>query len=333
VFGLGWFVLFAVGAIVLQGEPPAYDASLAEVRQFFSDNSTRFLIGDYLAGLAFLLLFLPFVVGLRSLLGAAEGGPQIASRLMLVGGLATVLIGDTATVFQDTLALGAANPELQDTTLRAFLYANAAAIAAIGLPAAVFTFAASVVIWTTAVLWRWLAVLDVLAGVLLAVGAAFPLAGDPTGPLWTIRFISFIALGGLRGVGSHRHAPACRAGRCDEHAPGQRIASSLASPWLAPGQPGDGGWPCQGGGVARGRAAGAQVAAVAGAALLMWRELSRTISWGRSRAWASKRGFAILAINRSVARSASRWTGWCRLVSAGTVRDVMAESSQPTMAI
>ncbi len=239
-------MLFAVGAIVLQGEPPAYDASLAEVRQFFSDNSTRFLIGDYLAGLAFLLLFLPFVVGLRSLLGAAEGGPQIASRLMLVGGLATVLIGDTATVFQDTLALGAANPELQDTTLRAFLYANAAAIAAIGLPAAVFTFAASVVIWTTAVLWRWLAVLDVLAGVLLAVGAAFPLAGDPTGPLWTIRFISFIALGGLRGVGSHRHAPACRAGRCDEHAPGQRIASSLASPWLALGQPGDGGWPCQG---------------------------------------------------------------------------------------
>jgi hypothetical protein len=194
VFGLGWFVLFAVGAIVLQGEPPAYDASLADVRQFFTDNSTRFLVGDYLAGLAFLLLFLPFVVGFRSLLGAAEGGPQIASRLMLVGGLATVLIGDTATVFQDTLALGAANPELQDTTLRAFLYANAAAIAAIGLPAALFTFAASVVIWTTAVLWRWLAVLGVLAGVLLAVGAAFPLAGDPTGPLWTIRFISFIAL-------------------------------------------------------------------------------------------------------------------------------------------
>ena len=64
--------------------------------------------------------------------------------------------------------------------MRAFLYANAAAIAAIaaiGLPAAVFTLAASVVIWTTAVLWRWL-----LAGVLLAVGAAFPVAGDPTGP-------------------------------------------------------------------------------------------------------------------------------------------------------
>jgi hypothetical protein len=54
--------------------------------------------------------------------------------------------------------------------------------------------AASVVIWTTAVLWRWLAVVGVLAGVLLALGAAFPLAGDPTGPLWTVRFLSFIAL-------------------------------------------------------------------------------------------------------------------------------------------
>ena len=194
LFGLGWFVLFVVGAGVLQGEPPAYDASLAEVRQFFTDNHTRFLLGDYLAGLAFLLLFLPFVVGFRSLLGTAEGGPQIASRLVLVGGLATVLLGDTATVFQDTLALGAANPELQDATVRAFLYANAAAIAAIGLPAALFTLAASVVIWTTAVLWRWLAVVGMLAGVLLAVGAAFPLADDPTGPLWTIRFLSFIAL-------------------------------------------------------------------------------------------------------------------------------------------
>jgi len=192
--GLGWFALFVVGAIILQREPPAYDASLAEVRQFFTDNHTRFLIGDYLAGLAFLLLFLPFVVGLRSLLGAAEGGPQIASRLMLVGGLATVLIGDTATVFQDTLALGAANPELQDTTVRAFLYANASAIAAIGLPAALFTFAASAVIWTTAVLWRWLAIVGLLAGVLLAIGTAFPIAGDPTGPLWIIRFLSFIAL-------------------------------------------------------------------------------------------------------------------------------------------
>jgi hypothetical protein len=194
LFGLGWFLLFAVGAVILQGEPPAANAPTAEVRQFFTDHRTRFLLGDYLADLAFVLLFLPFVVGLRSLLGSAEGGPQLASRLVLVGGLATVLVGGTATVFQDALALGAGNPELQDATIRAFLDANAAAIAAIGVPAALFTVAASVVVWTTAVLWRWLAGVGVLAGVLLVVGAAFPIADDPTGPLWTVRFASFIAL-------------------------------------------------------------------------------------------------------------------------------------------
>jgi hypothetical protein len=47
---------------------------------------------------------------------------------------------------------------------------------------------------TLAVVWRWLAVVGVLAGVLLTVGTAFPLADDPTGPLWTIRFLSFIVL-------------------------------------------------------------------------------------------------------------------------------------------
>jgi hypothetical protein len=50
------------------------------------------------------------------------------------------------------------------------------------------------VIWTTALLWCWLAVVGALAGVLLAVGAAFPLADDPTGPLWAIRFVGFIGL-------------------------------------------------------------------------------------------------------------------------------------------
>jgi hypothetical protein len=193
LFGLGWFLLFAVGAVVLQGEPPASNASLAEVRQFFTDHRTRFQVGDYLADLAFLLLFLPFVVASE----ACSARPKAVPRSPLAwcwSGLATVLVGGTATVFQDALALGAGNPELQDTTVRAFLYANAAAIAAIGPPAALFTLAASVVIWTTAVLWRWLAGVGVLAGVLLATGAAFPLAEDPSGPLWTIRFLSFIAL-------------------------------------------------------------------------------------------------------------------------------------------
>jgi hypothetical protein len=116
----------------LQGQPPAYDAPIGEVRDFFAAHGDRYLWGDYIAGLAFILCLLPFVVGLRSVLGAAEAAPQIAPRLVLVGGVATVIVGDAATAFLD-----------RRRTRRAARYdhpapaeLDAVAIAAIGLPMA-----------------------------------------------------------------------------------------------------------------------------------------------------------------------------------------------------
>jgi hypothetical protein len=73
VFGLAWIVLFAVGGIALQGQPPAYDAPIAEIRDFFAANGGRYLWGDYIAGLAFILCLLPFVV-------AADGDAADAGR-------------------------------------------------------------------------------------------------------------------------------------------------------------------------------------------------------------------------------------------------------------
>ena len=61
------------------------------------------------------------------------------------------------------------------------------------MPAALLTVSAAVVIWRTGALWRWLAPLGAIAGLLLVAGAAFPIAQDATGPLFTIRFTSFIA--------------------------------------------------------------------------------------------------------------------------------------------
>jgi len=55
------------------------------------------------------------------------------------------------------------------------------------------TVSAASVIWHTGALWRWLAILGGIAAILLVAGAAFPIAQDATGPLWTIRFISLIA--------------------------------------------------------------------------------------------------------------------------------------------
>jgi hypothetical protein len=193
VFGLAWIVLFAVGGIALQGQPPAYDAPIGEIRDFFAAHGDRYLWGDYIAGLAFVLCLLPFVVGLRSVLGAAEGAPQVASRLVLVGGIATVVVGDAATVFLDALALGGAPAELPDTTVRLLLQLDAVAIAAIGLPMALTAIGAATVIWQTGVLPRWLAPVAALSGLLHIVGASFVAADDPEGPLFFMRFVGLIA--------------------------------------------------------------------------------------------------------------------------------------------
>jgi hypothetical protein len=192
VFGLAWIVLFVVGGIALQGQPPAYDAPIGETRDFFAAHGGRYLWGDWIAGLAFVLCLLPFVVGLRSLLGVAEGGPQVASRLVLVGGVATVVIGDAATAFLDAVALAGAPAQLSDATLRLLLQLDAVAIAAIGLPMALTALAAATVIWQTGVLPRWLAVVAAGSGLLDIVGATFVAANDSDGPLFFARFAGLI---------------------------------------------------------------------------------------------------------------------------------------------
>jgi hypothetical protein len=191
-FGLAWIVLFALGGIALQGQPPAYDAPIGEIRDFFGAHGGSYLWGDYIAGLAFVLCLLPFVVGLRSVLGAAEGGPQIGSRLVLIGGVATVIVGDAPTAFLDALALGGAD-DFSDATIRLLLQLDAVAIAAIGLPMALTVIAAGTVIWRTGVLPRWLAAVAALSALLNIVGASFVAADDADGPLFFTRFAGLIA--------------------------------------------------------------------------------------------------------------------------------------------
>jgi hypothetical protein len=192
---LAWFVLFVVGGIILQGQPPPYDEPINEARQFFANAADRYLWGDYIAGIAFILCFLPYLVGLHRVLSGAEPEPRMGSQLLLVGGITTVVVGDTATAFLDAVAVGNGASELADTTLRELLRADAVAIAAIGLPMALTAFAAATVIWRSGVLWRWLAPFAALAGILHVIGATFVISGDGSGPLVFIRFAGLIAFG------------------------------------------------------------------------------------------------------------------------------------------
>jgi hypothetical protein len=192
--GLAWFVLFVIGGVVLHGQPPAYDEPIEKARQYFHDNAQQYLVGDYIVRLGFVFGFLPFVAGLQSRLGAGEGEPRILSRLIFGAGLATFVIGDASKFFLNAVALGGGSSEISDSTIRTLLYADSVSIATIGVPAALLALTASWLIWTTGALWRWIAVLGLVAGGLLVVGAAFPLGRSSVGILFGIRFASFIAL-------------------------------------------------------------------------------------------------------------------------------------------
>lgn len=178
-FGLGFVILFLAGPVALQGEPLSYALPPDRAIEYFDASGMRYFVGSYIGGVAFLLFFLPFVIGLRRVLEAAEGDPRIASRLAFAGGLALVTVGAVVTIFLDVVALSTTDAALEESTVRALLYANAIGIATITLPAALFTFAASAAIWNIAMLWRDLAVIGVLSGALLVLGGAFPLEGGP----------------------------------------------------------------------------------------------------------------------------------------------------------
>lgn len=182
-FGIGFVVLFIIGPIILAGSTPHRDDSIEEIRRYFADDGDVYLAGDYIAGIAFLLFFLPYVVTLRWLLGSGEGWPPIWSWLTVVGGITGAVLGGAGSVFWGALAVGAAtNPEVEDSSIRTLMELDAYARSVlVWLPGALFVGAASFVVWRTGVLWRWLAILGLLAAALLLIGAAWTIDGDEEG--------------------------------------------------------------------------------------------------------------------------------------------------------
>lgn len=194
ISGIAWFILFIIGGVALQGEPPAFDKPIGKVLAFFADKGTQYLVGDYLLKIAFWFGFLPFVICLATLIDRTDSNAQIATRLVITGGLATVIVGGVAPIFSNALALNAITPGIPEPAAQGLLYAHAVAIAQLGLPASVLVFAAAWATWASGAVWRWLTIVAVIDGILLLIGAAFPIAGNSDGVLFLIRFISFIGL-------------------------------------------------------------------------------------------------------------------------------------------
>lgn len=184
VAGIVFVILFIVG-IVLQADVPAHDKPASEIAAWFTDNGKQSIVADYIFGLGFVLLFLPFLVALRGLLGAAEGGAAVWSRLAFVGGVVLVVLAGAASSFWGALAYGfGVTREGDEATVRTLMYLDFHSYQGnVSLAAALFLLASSVVIWRTAALWRWLALLGLVVAVIAAITPLSLLDADPEGPV------------------------------------------------------------------------------------------------------------------------------------------------------
>lgn len=179
VSGIAFIVLMVAG-IVLQGNIPTISDSIDDIRDYWTDSSgtNRYLLGDWLTSIAMIGFFLPFLTGLRSLLGPADPSGGTWARLAFVGGIVFMLLGALCGLAYGGLAIGAGR-ELDDSTLRFATGIGSYAFATylpFGLVALVLP--SSLVILASGVAWRWTGYLGLATALLAVVGALWVISGD-----------------------------------------------------------------------------------------------------------------------------------------------------------
>lgn len=194
ILGIAWIVSFVLGAFIIQGDTPSRDDSIADIRQYFADDGGRYLFGDYLLGIAFTLFFLPFVIILRRVLATREGWPDLLARISLYAGVIAVVWGGIAGFFWGALALGADNPEVEDSSVRTLMELDAYAFAGLLLPIGLFMGAAGLSIWLSGALWRWLGIIGIIGFLGSYIGAAWPIDGDEEGALAAVSIVGFLGI-------------------------------------------------------------------------------------------------------------------------------------------
>jgi hypothetical protein len=200
VAGIVWIVLFIVGGIGIQGDTPDTTQTVAEMRDYFSTDSGSYLVGDFITTIAFVFFFLPFIIGLRWVLGSVEDGPPILSWIMVGAAFVATALAGAASAFEGGAALAFKNNiQMDDSTLQTLVYLDAFGFTAAQTVAALMLFAAGALVLRTGVVWRWTGIIAIVAAVLMLVGSAWPIDGDGDGPLAVAGFIGF-PLWGLWGL-------------------------------------------------------------------------------------------------------------------------------------
>jgi hypothetical protein len=184
--GIGLIIAAVIVAIV-QGEPPTHDDPVEDIRAWWEDNGQAYLVGSYITGLAFFLLYIPFLVSVRTLLRRAEGGVEVLSTIALIGGLLVVAFVPAGAASWTALAFGAEH--LSDDALVTLMYLDVGAFHIFTLAIGLFVLAASLVIATTGVVWRWVGYLGIIVAIAAFIGPLGILDDDPEDVLDIIGFV------------------------------------------------------------------------------------------------------------------------------------------------
>jgi hypothetical protein len=189
-------IVFAVGMIVLGFlvwfDQPLYTDSIGEIREHFADKETTINVANWLAALFFVGGLLLFASALRAVLGRDEGGDGVWSRASFAGAVASVGVAGSG-VFLSTFTVGGMEA-LSDGVVQAFVRADMLIYSTI-LPwgLALFLVGASVVMVRGRSFPTWLGWLGLAASAVMAVGALWPIDGDPEGALAIVGMVGMLA--------------------------------------------------------------------------------------------------------------------------------------------
>ena len=185
------FVITSFVASAINIQPPPYNQDAAAIAAWFAENSRPYRVGHFVAGLAFLLFYVPFFAGLCERLRAAEGTPAIWSRVTWAGAILSPAAGTTSGAF----IVGAALLEntVAPDVARFAIASNFYAFVVSGALTAIAMTGAALVILRTGVFPRWLGWAGALIAAAAILGSAAIVENDPAGVFATVNGLAWLA--------------------------------------------------------------------------------------------------------------------------------------------
>lgn len=185
------FVITSFVASAINIQPPQYNQDAAAIADWFAENSRRYRVGHFVAGLAFLLFYVPFFAGLCERLRAAEGTPAIWSRVTWSGAILSPAAGTTSGAFIVGAALleNTVAPDVARFAIAGNFYAFVVSGALTGIAMT----GAALVILRTGVFPRWLGWAGALIAAAAILGSAAIVENDPAGVFATVNGLAWLA--------------------------------------------------------------------------------------------------------------------------------------------